>query len=185
VLIQDRLLGNLRQFCDPAYGAFRGFPATRLIARQEWAHAFADYAGVIEEVVPRPPPPADTHPGLGTTGIEAAFFADLGLEWQSAADAAADFAGAWRRGILAVTPGPVTDSAASVWMVSGFTNVAAQHDTLRAALEALFAAPSSSTVPRLTEIAHAFHQATRGLIAAVVVVSSSSVTLPITTMNVR
>lgn len=177
MLDHARLLGNLREFSDPDHASFRGFPATQIQARQEWAAAFADYFDQVQEAIV---PPVPGHPALGTSNVETAFFADLGLDLSiSAATAAADFAGAWRVGVQAVTPaGSVVDSASNTYVFISWTNLTVLHGTLLATLQALFEAPSPAAVPRLTELAQAFHTASSGLVASVTITNSSGVSSP-------
>jgi len=177
MLDHARLLGNLREFHDPDHGSFRGFPTTRTQARQEWAAAFADYFDQVQEAIV---PPVPGHPALGTSGVEGAFFADLGLETSiSAANAATDFAGAWRQGVLAViAAGSAVDGATNAYVFLKWKDVTALHDALLGTLQALFEAPSAASLPRLTEIAQAFHTASSGLIASVTITNSSGVSSP-------
>jgi hypothetical protein len=186
MLQQTRLLGNLQAFCDPDAATFGGFPATREQARHAWAHAFADYASVIEEAIARPPPPPDSHPSLDLSGVEQAFFADLGLDATlSAAEAAADFAGAWQQAILAITatPAGATDSSSAIYTFGAFSNATTLHDALRDRLAALFQVPASSAAARLSDIATAFHDATGGLSAAVTITTAGAGTAGV--MSVR
>jgi hypothetical protein len=171
------LLGKLREFHDPDYAAFRGFPTTRAQARQEWAAAFAGYFDRVQEAIA---PPVPGHPALDHGGVEGAFFTDLGLDTSiSAAATAADFAGAWRQGVLAVAPGgSAVDGAGNAYVFIQWTNVPALHGALLGTLQALFEAPAGAAIPRLTEIAGAFHTASSGLIASVTITSSSSVSSP-------
>lgn len=185
MLDADRLRDNLRAFADADYGSFTAFPPTRADARQAWADAFSDYFDQIEEGVPAPPP---GHTGLVTAGVNGAFFADLGLDLTlSSAAAAADFAGAWKQGVQAVTFAAVTDSGGNVWTPSLFVaaTVTSLHTTLLATLTTLFGAPTADAPARLGEIAAAFHAASSGLVATVAVVNSSGVTLPTVTMTVH
>lgn len=172
-----RLLGSLREFHDPDDASFRGFPTARDQARRAWAAAFADYFDQVQEAIA---PPVPHHPALQTSGIEDAFFADLGLEPSiAAATTAADFAGAWRQGVLAVTPaGTVVDGATNTYAFLRWTNDTALHGMLLAMLQALFLAPSGATVPRLTAITQAFHTASSGLLAAVTITNSSGASSP-------
>lgn len=165
MLKRDRLLGKLREFNDPDYAGFRGFPPSKPAARHEWAAAFDDYISVAEEAILRPPGTDDTHPSLVMTGVKSAFEGDLDLgDSISAATAATDFAGAWKKAIEAITPGPpITDTATATYLFLSFTNTTTKHGTLESTLKALFEAPSTATVPRLTAIADAFHAATDGL----------------------
>lgn len=186
MLESNRLRDNLRVFADPDHASFTAFPASKAAARQAWADAFDDYFDQVEEGVTGPPP---GHTGLITAGVDGAFFADLGLDpTLSAADAAADFAGAWKRGIQAVTFAAVTDSTGNIWTPTVFVaaTVTSLHATLLATLTARFSAPTSDALIRLGEIADAFHAASSGLIATVTAVNSSGTPLPaITTMTVR
>jgi hypothetical protein len=163
VLDRDRLRNKLREFCDADYSAFRGFPPTKPAARNEWASAFDDYLGVAEEDIPLPP--SNAHPSMLMTGVKAAFEGDLGLDDSiSAAASAADFAGAWKTSIEAITAGGVaTDTAGTTYAFLAFTNTTGQHATLLSTLTSLFESPTISTVQRLTDIAAAFHAATDGL----------------------
>lgn len=186
MLERDHLLAELRTFADPEYEHFAGYPATRDAARRAWATAFDRYVSEIEEDIPRPPPAPDQHPALLLAGVQDAFYADLDLATSmSAATSAADFAGAWRTGIAAITPAAVaTDSAATSWQFISFTNVTGQHATLLATLTTLFSTPTMSTLQRLTDIADAFHAATDGLIASATRTPSGGSPTP-ATMGVR
>lgn len=165
MLRRDRLRDKLREFHDPDFASFRGFPPSKTAARKEWAAAIDDYIGVAEEDVPRTPAMADKHTSLLMTNVKTAFEGRLALaDTISASAAAADFAGAWKSAIEAITPGPpVTDTTSATYLFISFTNIPAKHATLTSSLQSLFEAPSASTVPRLTEIADAFHAATGGL----------------------
>jgi hypothetical protein len=180
MLQHARLLGNLREFCDAGYTAFHGYPSSRTSARRAWAHAFADYFERVEEAIARPPPPPDSHPSLVLTEVEGSFFADLGLDESISAPAsAADFAGAWRAAVEAVTPGPgATDSTLSSYVFVQFSNVVTLRATLETRLLALFSAPSGSLATRLSEIAQAFHDASTALRAGVTITPSSGTPAP-------
>lgn len=186
MLDASRLRDNLRAFADQDYAPFTEFPRTRDDARHAWAAAFDDYFGQVAELVPAPPP---GHPAFVTTAVDGAFFGDLGLvPTLSASDAATDFAGAWKAAIRAVSFAAVTDSSGNVWTPSVFTNVDPLGDALYASLLALFTSfpvPPVTAVARLGDIADAFHAASSGLVATVVVVNSSGVTLPTVTMSVH
>jgi hypothetical protein len=185
MLQSTRLRDTLRSFADPDHGSFTAFLVTRDAARHAWADAFDDYFDQVEEAVTGPPP---GHTGLVTAGVNGAFFADLGLDpTLSAAAAAADFAGAWKQGVLAVSFAAVTDSSGSVWTPTGFVaaTVTSLHAALLATLTALFSAPTNDALTRLGEIADAFHAASSGLVATVSVVSSGGSPLPPVTMGVR
>jgi hypothetical protein len=177
MLDPSRLLSSLREFCDVQDASFGGFPTTRDQARRKWAAAFFDYFDRVQEAIA---PPVPGHPSLGTSSVEDAFLADLGLELSiSAATAAADFAGAWRQGVLAVTAGgTVVDGAANGYAFLGFTNVTVLHDALATTLTALFESPVAVALPRLTEVAQAFHVASSGLIASVTITSSAGASSP-------
>jgi hypothetical protein len=166
-----RLVGKLREFCDPAYAGFRGYPTTRDQARTEWAAAFADYFAQVQEAIV---PPVSGHPTLATASVQQAFHDDLGLDTSISAEAAAtDFAGAWRQGVQAVTPGSaVTDGTSVSYVYIAWSNTAALYTPLHDTLEQLFETPSGATVPRLTEIAQAFHVASSGLVATATLTSS-------------
>ena len=179
------LRDKLRVFADPDYGSFAGFPSTRDAARHAWADAFDDYFDQVEETVPGPPP---GHPALLASGVNAAFYGDLGLDpTLSAAAAAADFAGAWKQGIQAVAFAAVTDSSGNVWTPTVWlaATVTSLHATLLATLTTLFGTATTDALTRLGEIADAFHAASSGLIATVSVVNASSAPLPTVTMAVH
>lgn len=177
MLDQTELLGSLRKFCDPDHGTFEGFPTTQAQARRKWAAAFAAYFDQVQEDIT---PPVPGHPSLKTSGVEDAFFGDLGLEpVTSAATAATDFAGAWSQGVLAVTLGtPAVDGSSNSYAFLSWTNVTSLHDTLESTLRALFEVPASTAAARLDAIAGAFHTATSGLSASVTITSSSGVSSP-------
>jgi hypothetical protein len=178
VLESDRLRDGLLVFCDARDPGFVGFPTTRDQARDRWAAAFDDYLSTIEEQIPRPPPPANTHPSLSLAGVKDAFVASLVLAPIGvAATAALDFAGAWQSGVLAITAGGVaTDSAGGTYAFGALTNASALHDGLVATLTPLFSAPTSATRTRIGEIAGAFHTATSGLKASVSYTTPSGAT---------
>jgi hypothetical protein len=182
VLRRDTLRDKLLVFCDASDSQFNGFPTTRDQARDRWASAFDDYLSVVEEQIPRPPPPVDTHPSLALAGVKGAFRDKLQLvPIGVAATAALDLAGAWQAGVLAVTPGgTATDSAGGTYVFVKFVNASTLHDTLTGTLTALFLAPSIDTKQRITDIAGALHTATKGLIASVTYTSPSSATSTIT-----
>ena len=175
MLDRDHLLADLRSFCDADYSDFQGSPTTRDEARHAWANAFADYAGHLQEAIV---PPADGHPTIDMTGVADAFYRALQLTLSmSAPDSAADFAGAWQQSIDAITIGSsVTDGSLTQYVFVSFSNVASLHDALQATLTALFEAPSIALVPRLTDIASAFHTATSGLLMSVTITTSSGAT---------
>lgn len=178
MLSATRLRDKLREFCDPDYSAFRGFPPSKDAARQEWAAAFFDYFDQVQEDI-TPPVPAN-HPSLSTGNVQSAFFGDLGLDPTISADAAAaDFAGAWRQGVLAVTSGgTVTDGASNAYVFGSWTNAATLYTPLYNTLKNLFSSPTTNALQRLTEIANAFHTASDGLMAAVTITNSSGVSSP-------
>lgn len=184
MLDHTRLLGKLREFCDKDYAQFRAMPTHRDQARQEWAAAFFDYFDQMVEDITTPSPP--NHASMSTAAVENAFYGDLGLEESiSAAQSAADFAGAWRVGVTAVTAGgAVTDASMTAYTWVSWSNVGPMHDALLATLTALFEAPSTTMVPRLTEIAQAFHTASDGLIATVTSLTSGGSPGP-TTMAIK
>jgi hypothetical protein len=180
VLQHPRLLSNLQRFCDPTESRFRGFPSTRVDARRKWAQAFSDYLGTIEEAIPRPPPPPDSHDSLDLSDVEPAFFAALKLAETMATDIPAeDFAGAWQQSILSITAtvSGVT-SAGTIYRFLAFTNITSLRGTLQAQLLALFRSPPSAlSLPRLSAIATAFHDATRGLIASMTLTIGTSTSI--------
>lgn len=171
MLSSDRLVNNLRAFCDQTYETngdkFTGFPASRDQARDKWAGAFDDYISTIEEIIPRPPPPSDTHPSISLGSVKSTFSSTLQLTPIGvAATAAQDFADAWQAAINAITAGgTATDSAGGAWVFTAWTGVPALRAALHATLTALFQAPTTDVVQRLTQIAGAFHTATKGLVA--------------------
>lgn len=177
MLSATRLRDKLREFCDPDFSSFRGFPPSKLAARQEWAAAFFDYFDQVQEqIVPTVP----SHPSLSTGAVQSAFFADLGLDPTTSADVAAtDFAGAWRQSVLAVTPaGSAVDGATNTYVYLSWTNAATLYTPLHTTLKNLFSAPSTNALARLTEIADAFHTASSGLMASVTITNSSGVSSP-------
>jgi hypothetical protein len=172
VLDQAHLTGKLREFSDPRHEQFVGYSTHRDQARDRWAAAFFSYFDQVEEEVT---PAMPGHGTMNTGKVESAFRADLGLaESISAADTAADFAGAWKAGVEAVTPGgTITDGALATYGFISFNNVTAQHATLLASLEDVFGAPSGGDiVAQLEKISLAFQIATDGLMAAVTITPS-------------
>lgn len=169
------LRDKLRGFADPDYSGFTGFPPSKDAARQAWADAFSDY---FDQVTEDETGIAPHHPTLVMTNVNSSFFGDLGLDpTTSATAAAADFAGAWKTAVQAVTflPAPV---GANTLTPLSFTNVPGQHGTLQSTLAALFAdvlgTPTATAVARLGDIAAAFHAATVGLVASATRVNTSS-----------
>jgi hypothetical protein len=139
---------------------------------------------VDEEVTPVVP----GHTSMNVGNVESAFRAELGLDASiSAAETAADFAGAWKAGVEAVTAGgTLTDGTGATYVFGSFNNVTAQHATLLASLEDIFSAPSGGDiVAQLTKIATAFHIATDGLIAAVTYTPSGGSPAPGTPMGIK
>ncbi len=182
MLSSDRLKTKLREFCDPDYGSFRGYPTTRDAARTEWALAFDDYIQQgIEDVTP---PMAPAHPTMSMSSVKSSFEGDLDLSQSiSAADTAADFAGAWKTAIDSITAqGLVNDSTGNTaYTFISFTNVSGQHSTLLGTLTSLFSNPTIATLQRLGAIAAAFHTATDGLSASMTkTIVSTSVGSPAT-----
>ncbi len=174
----DHLTGKLREFSDPKYDQFSGYATHRDQARDKWAAAFFSFFDQVEEEVT---PPVPGHTSLNLGNVESAFRAELGLDASiSAAAAAADFAGAWKAGIEAVTPGAtLTDGTGATYAFGSFSNVTTQHATLLAALEDIFGAPSGGDiVAQLTKIATAFHLAADGLMAAVTITPSGGSPTP-------
>lgn len=172
---------NLRAFCDQTYETngdkFIGFPATRDEARDRWAGAFDDYISTIEEIIPRPPPPTDAHPSISLGSVKSTFYATLQLTPIGvAATAAQDFANAWQAAVNAITAGgTATDNIGGAWVFTSWVGVPALRSALEATLTVLFQTPTTEVVPRLTQIAAAFHTATTGLVANTAYTSSSGV----------
>lgn len=155
MLDQGRLLGNLRKFCDADHASFEGSPVTRDEARHKWATAFADYFDQVQEA----PAPTPGHTSMLHAGVDPAFYGDLGLDTTiSAAAAAADFAGAWQQGVLAVTPGGTLVVGPTSYIFISFTNVAPLKTALETTLTTLFLVPSPDATVRLTAIAQAFNR---------------------------
>lgn len=177
-LTSDRLESKLLRFCDASDPNFEGFPTTRKTARAKWAAAFDDYLSVIEEKIPRPPPPPNSHPSIQLGDVEGAFFDTLALTPIGVARSAAlDFAGAWRAAIAAIKAGgAATDSAGGSYAFTAFANASTLHDALANTLEGLFTAPSTGVKARIGEIAEAFHTATTGLMATVAYTNPSGAT---------
>lgn len=163
MLSSSDLRDKLSEFCDTQYTAFGGFPPTKAAARKAWAGAFADYLSTVEEKLPLVAP--NTHASFAITSVSTSFEGALGLAPQSAAAAAADFAGAWKSAIASITAaGTATDTTGSTYAFIAFTNVATQGTALEGKLKGLFAAPANVAQPRLAAIADAFHDATTGLL---------------------
>lgn len=174
------LRDKLRAFADADYAGFTAFPPSRDAARTAWAQAFSEYFDAVEEDLTGAPP---GHLSLGTSGVQAAFRSDLGLDLTtSAAAAAADFAGAWGKAIDAITFAS-TLAAGYTWTPTGFIGVAGLQATLQATLAALFADvlgdPPATAIGRLGAIADAFHAASSNLVATAQKANSSS-TVPTT-----
>lgn len=180
MLTSDRLKTKLLPFCDPSAPDFDGLPATREQARGRWAAAFDYYIAVIEEAIPRPPPPPDSHPSIVLGGVKDAFLSTLALNPVAVAKTAAlDFAGAWQAAVVAIKPGgTATDNAGGTYVFAAFANAPALHDALAATLETLFASPTTDVETRIGKIADAFHLATTGLQATVSYTDPSGVTKP-------
>jgi hypothetical protein len=175
VLNPDDLLGGLRGFADATYGSFDGFPTTKPAARKAWGDAFGAYFAKAVELFAAPGPGTS----MVTSGVSAAFCGTLKLDnAMSPSLAATDFADAWRDGVGAVTPGAGAPDPATTttWTFIAWTNVAAQHDSLKAALEPIFTADVFSALTDLQQIAAAFHAASSGLQANANVKSASGTT---------
>lgn len=177
MLDSSKLVTELRKFHDPDFAQFAGFPTTRAAARAAWASAFFVYFdGVQESLVP----PPSGHPSMLALAVEGAFMAALQLESGiSLPTAAADFSGAWAAGVTAVTPGGLAnDAAGASYTFIAFANVAALQQQLSADLVQLYATPSAALLPRLTEVAEAFHTATKSLSASATVTPPNSPPAP-------
>jgi hypothetical protein len=167
-----RLRDKLREFNDPDYSSFRGFPASRDAARQEWAAAFYDYFNQVKEQ----PALAPGHPALNTGNVQTEFYNDLDLTPTISADTAAiDFAGAWKKGVDAVTPNAAgVEDGTNKYVYLSWTNAATLYTPLYNTLKGLFQAPTTQALQRLTDIANAFHTASSGLMASVTITNLTS-----------
>ena len=180
MLSADKLQQKLQEFCDPDYlgtppfsPRFSGYPGNRDAARTKWAAAFFAYIDDASES-------HGSHLGhtaLSMATVQSSFRGDLDLDNSiSAAQAAADFAGAWQSAVAAITAGattvepanpPTAPYSATYSLFQGFTNTTTQHDNLKNTLEALFARPTISVAQRLGQIAAAFHTATTGITGSI------------------
>jgi len=158
------LLVELQRFADPSAPVFSGWPLGRIDARRRWAHAFDVY---VRDMVDRLPVLSPTAVTLDFSAVEAAFFADLGLDSATVEAAAIDFAGAWRAAILALLPGATaahpTTSTPFEFAAMDPADVATRHEALRAELVRVFRRGRALRRDDLDEIAQAFHAATDGL----------------------
>jgi hypothetical protein len=168
-LDKTSLKQKLQEFCDPDYQgtppsspAFGGYPANRGVARAKWAAAFFAYIDKGSESVNVS---GMGHPALSMTSVESDFKTDLDLNNSiSAEQAAADFAGAWKKAVDGITAlATTTDGSATYSLFEGFSGTTSQHDTLRDALKALFEKPTISVAQRLEKIADAFDAATKAI----------------------
>jgi hypothetical protein len=182
-LTSDRLKNKLLLFNDASDSNFEGFPTTREKARDKWATAFDDYIAKIEEKIPRPPPPPDSHSSIDLTGVKDSFFQKVTLTPTGVAQTAAlDFADAWQAGIGAITAGTtaVDSTGVTYKLFTKFVNVSTLHDGLVTDLAKLFSTPTTDVKTRIGDIASAFHTATKGLQAMVTKQLVNGTTSPFT-----
>jgi hypothetical protein len=178
----NRLRDKLREFNDPDYSSFRGFPSSRDAARQEWAAAFYDYFDQVKEQ----PALAPGHPALSTGNVQTEFYNDLDLTPTTSADVAAtDFAGAWKKGVVAVTATAAgVEDGTNKYVYLNWTNHATLYTPLHDTLKTLFESPTTAALQRLTDIANAFHTASSGLMAAVTITNLTTLASTPGTMGV-